>query len=416
MRRSPVTPRRAIVAMILSLCLLVAGALLDVPRHAQAATLSGIDWGAGAARMRGQNGARFDFACPALGQIGRVWGTGIYTDDSSVCTAALHDGKLDHTVGGIVTIEIRPGQRAYAGSTQHGVTSKDYGAWYGSYIVVSATRGEGGLSLGGASWQSNAGAYEGAIGTRYAYICLAGGIAAPVWGSNTYTSDSSVCTAAVHAGLITFIEGGVVTILIAPGQDCYVGSTFNGVTTREYGRWRSTFSFPDARVLPIAACGSPTAASTPTATGSATTTAKSTATTVANTAGTATATTTSMATATSTPTAVAIVCCQVVVSVDYPHRRQHRAVFANRPLTVRVSGVPNVVAHFTISLRAGTSGQVFAGQADSRTDSNGDGSAQVTITYNPPNPTFAILTIGVSTPYGTDTQHLGVVVFPIGIN
>ena len=38
--------------------------------------------------------------------------------------------------GGNVTIEIRPGQSSYTGSTRNGVTTDSYGPWDGSYEVV----------------------------------------------------------------------------------------------------------------------------------------------------------------------------------------------------------------------------------------------------------------------------------------
>ena len=73
-------------------------------------------------------------------------------------------------------------------------------------------------------------------GARYLYVCPPGGSAAPVWGTDTYTDDSSVCTAAVHKGWLSFTHGGYLTIQIVPGIASYVGSTRNGVTTKSYGR------------------------------------------------------------------------------------------------------------------------------------------------------------------------------------
>ena len=60
----------------------------------------------------------------------------IYTDDSSIGTAAVHAGIIDFETGGIVTIEIRPGQESYQGSTRNGVTTEDYGSYAGSYVFV----------------------------------------------------------------------------------------------------------------------------------------------------------------------------------------------------------------------------------------------------------------------------------------
>ena len=63
-----------------------------------------------------------------------------------------------------------------------------------------------------------------------------------VWGSGTYTTDSSICRAAVHAGVIP-LQGGNVSIRTAPGLPRYPASTQNGVTSKPWGPWRSSFSF-----------------------------------------------------------------------------------------------------------------------------------------------------------------------------
>jgi hypothetical protein len=65
-----------------------------------------------------------------------VWGTDIYTDDSSVCTAAVHAGLIDYEDGGEVVIEIRAGESSYLGTTANGVTTLDYGAWRRSFVFV----------------------------------------------------------------------------------------------------------------------------------------------------------------------------------------------------------------------------------------------------------------------------------------
>ncbi len=72
-------------------------------------------------------------ACADLGVA--VWGTDIYTDDSSVCTAAIHAGLIDNAEGGIVVVHAAPGQTEYVGSTSHGVTTLPYGEWAGSFTL-----------------------------------------------------------------------------------------------------------------------------------------------------------------------------------------------------------------------------------------------------------------------------------------
>jgi hypothetical protein len=65
-----------------------------------------------------------------------LWGTDLYTDDSSVCVAGVHAGRITLQGGGAVVIEIRPGATAYAGSTRNGVDSAGYGEWGGSFVVL----------------------------------------------------------------------------------------------------------------------------------------------------------------------------------------------------------------------------------------------------------------------------------------
>lgn len=96
-------------------------------------------------------------------------------------------------------------------------------------------------------WGLNAVEYRGRDGERIAFDCPSGGSPDDsVWGDGTYTDDSSVCAAAVHAGLITPEEGGRVVIEIAPGETSYTGSDANGVTSQDYGEWGGSFTFPTA--------------------------------------------------------------------------------------------------------------------------------------------------------------------------
>jgi len=98
-------------------------------------TPSAIDWDATPRQFRGQNNALLRFNCPPNGTARRVWGVDVYTDDSSICTAAVHAGEISLADGGQVMIEIRPGQGVYTSSTRNGITSLPYDAWDGSFIV-----------------------------------------------------------------------------------------------------------------------------------------------------------------------------------------------------------------------------------------------------------------------------------------
>ena len=90
--------------------------------------------------LRGMNGERYTFQCPpGKPEPAQLFGSGIYTDASSICTAAVHAGAIHAKTGGIVTIEIRPGQNGgYIGSEQNSLASHDYErAWSGSFVVVA---------------------------------------------------------------------------------------------------------------------------------------------------------------------------------------------------------------------------------------------------------------------------------------
>lgn len=95
-------------------------------------------WSRTAVEFRDRVGERFDFDCPgpAPASFGTVWGTGTYTDDSAVCVAAVHDGRITPESGGDVTIEMRPGQDEYPGSEANGITSSDWPEWPGSFVFV----------------------------------------------------------------------------------------------------------------------------------------------------------------------------------------------------------------------------------------------------------------------------------------
>ena len=96
----------------------------------------GDDWSASAAPLQASVGERYLFTCPPNGTESSIWGTDIYTNDSSVCNAAVHSGLITYAAGGAVTIEIRPGEEQYVGSTRNGVTSSSYPSWSQSFVFV----------------------------------------------------------------------------------------------------------------------------------------------------------------------------------------------------------------------------------------------------------------------------------------
>ncbi|MGV3621948.1 MAG: LCCL domain-containing protein [Archangium sp.] len=199
----------------------------------------------------GQNGQRIEGTCPAQPSPGTVWGTDLYTNDSSICLAAIHVGVLQQGVGGVAIIEIRPGAPSYTGTTRNGITTRDYPAYNGSFAFVGDDGGlVGNVSVPDAgfidagvqfAWGDSAQSWLGPDGTRVTGTCPTGGDDEGIWGTDLYTDDSSICTAAVHVGVITF-DGGVVTFEIRPGELVYAGTTRNGVTSSSYGMWPRSFA------------------------------------------------------------------------------------------------------------------------------------------------------------------------------
>jgi hypothetical protein len=113
-------------------------------------------------------------------------------------------------------------------------------------FVIACPREEAGVPI---TWQDAAGSLldvQGqpfAVGAPVAVTCPPNGAADSVWGTDVYTDDSSICAAAVHAGLITFESGGPVVFEIVDGRQAYTGSQRNGVTSYDYGPWSGSFVF-----------------------------------------------------------------------------------------------------------------------------------------------------------------------------
>ncbi|XP_068098659.1 cysteine-rich secretory protein LCCL domain-containing 2-like [Hyperolius riggenbachi] len=177
-----------------------------------------------------------------------VWGTGVYTDDSSVCKAAIHAGVLDNK-GGLAMVEITPGQASYNGSTRNEVTTSSYGPWSGSF-VLHRTSGPATPNSTTPPFQNPPVPGTCSTTARILYDsnpvvqcpadCLLNGSA--VWGTGVYKDDSSICRAAIHEGIIG-IKGGLVRLKKIPGQVNYSGYSKNGITTYSYGVWSGSFVF-----------------------------------------------------------------------------------------------------------------------------------------------------------------------------
>lgn len=122
--------------------------------------------------------------------------------------------------------------------------------WFGTASVVGAIAMTGCAAAtvvptptsNSITWSTSLAGGSDPVGAQLAFMCPPGGSPSTVWGTDMYSDDSSVCTAAVHAGIITF-DGGPVRLVVQPGQSQYTPSERNGVSTSAYGAWGRSFSF-----------------------------------------------------------------------------------------------------------------------------------------------------------------------------
>ena len=225
----------------------VASLVIAAPLRAQQLQLR-AEWGANVTEYRGQIGRRVTVVCPADGKVGNVYGTNTYTDDSSVCTAAVHAGVITLREGGVVTMVVGPGLRAYEASTKNGIESRRFGPWQGSFSFDTTG------TVGRIDWTTMPVGLELAR-TPLTVECppAAGTRVGRVWGSDLYTSDSSICAAAAHAGVIDASVGGRVSVAAAGPQPSFVAATRNGVSSSTFGAWPNSFRVTPATSAAAAA-------------------------------------------------------------------------------------------------------------------------------------------------------------------
>jgi hypothetical protein len=187
-----------------------------------------------------------------------VYGTDTYPSNNSICLAALHAGKIDKA-GGVVTVQLNPGESEYTGSSRNGVTTKNLPGTHRSMVFVGGSKTPGADQIHLAhipriDWDTKFTATGFAnrrlVGQRFTFNCPA----APnnlrprrVVGTDSYAFHSIVCRAAVHAGKIT-LAGGIVTVQMDPGIPKLVGSIRHGIETHDGPGGHTTISFVDSPV------------------------------------------------------------------------------------------------------------------------------------------------------------------------
>ena len=195
-------------------------------------------------------GARIAVSCPAGAREATIWGTGTYTSDSAICVAATHAGALPGTDAGTVVVEVAAGLQAYEGTIRNGIASTAYPAWSLSFRFPDAAAapepapGETVFFDHTGDWMTPPNRLPATPGVIYRFTCPpADGRSGNVWGTDVYTDDSSICEAAVHAGVIQREKGGVVHYERLGAQPSFRGSERNGVSSSSYPSWPGSFRF-----------------------------------------------------------------------------------------------------------------------------------------------------------------------------
>jgi hypothetical protein len=90
------------------------------------------------------------------------------------------------------------------------------------------------------------------VGDSRSCVCGDSESIGSVWGSSVYTSDSDICLAAVHSGLVEFdaLVGSsekVVNFTLIGGCPYYDGGSRNGIESKSWGEYASSFFFPDVQ-------------------------------------------------------------------------------------------------------------------------------------------------------------------------
>lgn len=83
--------------------------------------------------------------------------------------------------------------------------------------------------------------YEQRIGEILSFSVTGAMAGGSIWGTDTYTTDSRLAMAAVHAGVLKEGETGVVKVKIVAGQPSYAGSARNGITSSGYGGYGGSY-------------------------------------------------------------------------------------------------------------------------------------------------------------------------------
>lgn len=173
---------------------------------------------------------------------GSIWGTGVYTHDSNLATAAVHAGVLKVNEKGIVKVTILPAQSSFPATGQFGVASSSWsGSVYDCYKVERARPEESVLPGGKVVLHkeirpapANLQGYRDQVGHAFLFE-VTGDTVFSIYGTEIYSDDSRLSTAAVHAGCVVDGRKALVKVTILGPQEKFTSSGRNGVISTTWG-------------------------------------------------------------------------------------------------------------------------------------------------------------------------------------
>jgi predicted RNA-binding Zn ribbon-like protein len=75
--------------------------------------------------------------------------------------------------------------------------------------------------------------FQGQLGKTFSFR-VTGSVNGSVWGTETYTLDSTLAAVAVHMGIVQPGKTGIIKVTLIPSLPAYQGSTRNGVSSANY--------------------------------------------------------------------------------------------------------------------------------------------------------------------------------------
>ncbi|XP_036442468.1 cysteine-rich secretory protein LCCL domain-containing 2 [Colossoma macropomum] len=179
-------------------------------------------------KCKGATCSRYNCPANCLYSKAKVWGTLYFDVQSSICRAAIHYGAIDNN-GGLVDIVRKDSFPFFVRSTKNGVESLSKYKPGNAFSVMKVEI----KSVDCYSTVAELCPFTDSFSYCPRVYCPANcknepSYWAPVFGTNIYADSSSICRAAIHAGVIK-ATGGYVDVLALDKRKSYAGSLKNGI-------------------------------------------------------------------------------------------------------------------------------------------------------------------------------------------